>query len=100
MASIADSISGKEDWFEKFLRFGLIAKGVVYCLLGILTVMTAVGLRGDNTGKTEAFQMIYKQPFGKIILALLAIGLFGYVTLRFFQCFKDIDKKGNDLKGI
>lgn len=94
------SILHKEEWFEKFFRFGLISKGIVYCLLGILTVMTAVGLRGDNAGKEEAFKMIYDQPFGKILLALLSLGLFGYVTLRLFQCFKDIDKKGNDFKGI
>ena len=90
----------KKEWFEKFLRFGFISKGVVYCLLGILTVMAAIGLRGDNGSKEQAFKLIYDQPFGKVILAILTIGLLGYVTLRFFQCFKDSDGKGNDVKGL
>ena len=90
----------KEKWFERFLRFGLISKGVVYCLFGLIAVMAAAGLSADKASKTETLKMIYDQPFGKIILAILLIGLLGYVTLRSFQCFKDSDSKGDSMKGL
>ena len=90
----------KEKWVDKFLRFGLLSKGIVYCLIGILALMAAIGLSGENASQTEAVKLIYEQPFGKILLAIVALGLFGYVTLRFFQAFKDIDGKGNNAKGI
>jgi hypothetical protein len=90
----------KEKWFEKFARYGLASKGVVYCLMGLLSVLAALGLNQEKGDKAEAFKVIYRQPFGRIILILIAIGLFGYVMLRMFQAFKDIDNKGTDLKGI
>jgi hypothetical protein len=90
----------KEQWMQKFFRFGLISKGLVYCLLGLLTFMTAIGLSTEKASKKDAFNFIYEQPFGKILLALIAIGLFGFVMLRLFQAFKDIDNHGKDAKGI
>ena len=88
----------KEKWIENFARFGIVSKGVVYCLIGILTAMAAFGLQGKKAGKTDAFNLIYEQPFGKILLLIVACGLLGYVTWRFFQAFRDIDHKGNDAK--
>jgi hypothetical protein len=88
----------KEKWTERFARFGIISKGIVYCLIGILTTMAALGLRGENASKDEAFKVIYDQPLGKILLIIIACGLFGYVTWRFFQSVYDIDYKGTDAK--
>jgi hypothetical protein len=94
------AFSTKEQWLQKFFRFGLISKGVVYCLLGLLTVMAAIGLSTDKASKKDAFNFIYAQPFGKVLLALVAIGLIGFVTLRLFQSIKDIGHHGSDAKGI
>jgi hypothetical protein len=90
----------KEKLLDRFLRFGLIAKGVVYCLFGIVAVLAAFGLSREKASKTEALKLIYEQPFGQVILVVILIGIAGYVTLRVFQSFKDIDQKGNDLRGI
>jgi hypothetical protein len=90
----------KENWFEKFARFGLVCKGIVYCLMGILSVLAAFGLSREKGDKAEAFKVIYEQPFGKLVLVAIGAGLLGYVMLRIFQAFKDIDNKGKDMKGI
>lgn len=90
----------KETWLQHFTRFGLIAKGVVYCLMGMLTIMAALGLSEKKGDKEEAFKVVYEQPFGKIVLAIIAIGLLGYVTLRFFQTFADTDHRGNNAQGL
>lgn len=90
----------KEKLLQQFARFGFVSKGVVYCLMGVLTVMTALGLSNRKGNKTEAFKMIYDQPFGKILLIIIAVGLLGYVTLRVFQTFLDTDNKGKDAKGV
>jgi hypothetical protein len=92
-----DSI--KEKWTERFARFGIFSKGFVYLMIGILTVMAAAGLGGEKASKSEALKVIYEQPFGKILLIIIAFGLFGYVTWRFFQSVFDIDYKGNDANG-
>lgn len=102
MSSLTSAFSDrpKDQWFEKFARFGLIAKGIVYFLMGTLSVLAAFGLSRDKGDKEEAFMFIYEQPFGRFLLIGIAVGLFGYVMLRMFQSFKDTENKGSGLKGI
>lgn len=102
MSGILSTFShqSKENWFEKFARFGLVSKGIVYCLMGIISVLAAFGLSQENGDKAEAFELIYGQPFGQVLLVIIALGLLGYAMLRFFQAFKDVNNKGNDMKGI
>ncbi|HEY0739901.1 MAG TPA: DUF1206 domain-containing protein [Chryseosolibacter sp.] len=102
MNIISGTLSGakKERLLQRFARFGLASKGVVYCLMGVLTVLAALGLNSQKGNKNEAFKVVYDQPFGKVLLIIIAIGLCGYVTLRVFQAFFDIDDKGKDAKGI
>lgn len=97
---IDGAIDRNAHWFERYFRFGLISKGVVYCMTGIIATLAAIGYSRKNAGKSEIFQFIYEQPFGRIILGVIAVGLFGYCLLRFFQCFKDIDNKGDSATGF
>ena len=85
---------------ESFARFGYAAKGFVYGAIGILALLAAFNVGGDTTDTTGALQAIAKQPFGKILLALIAVGLIGYVLWRFIQAIKDPQNKGTDTKGI
>lgn len=90
----------KEQWLQRFARFGFACIGIVYCLMGILTVFAALGLSAKKGDKSEAFKFVYDQPFGKFLLVAIAIGMAGYVTLRVFQAFFDTENKGSDAKGI
>jgi hypothetical protein len=85
---------------EYFARAGIVAKGVVYCLIGLLTSLTAVGIRQQKMDQTDTFKLIHEQPFGKILLVIIATGLFGYVMWRSFQAIQDIDHKGKNSKAI
>lgn len=101
MSGLTSAFSdSKEKWFEKFARFGLVSKGIVYFLMGSLSVLAAFGLSREKGDKAEAFKVIYEQPLGQFMLVAIAAGLFGYVMLRLFQAFKDTENKGKDLKGL
>lgn len=84
---------------EALARFGYITRGFVYALIGILTLCAAFGIGGKTTGTNGALQMIARQPFGRILLALFVVGLLGYVFWRFVQAIKDPGNKGIDCKG-
>ena len=100
MANFTSALSDSKDkWFEKFARFGLVSKGIVYLLMGTLSVLAAFGLSTDKGDKEEAFKFIYEQPFGKFLLIAIALGLLGYVMLRCFQAFKNTENKSSDVKG-
>ncbi|MEH1895281.1 MAG: DUF1206 domain-containing protein [Nostoc sp.] len=87
-------------WVERLGRFGYVSKGVVYGIVGILAAQAAFGRGGKTTDTQGALQTIVNQPFGKFLLALVAIGLIGYVIWRFVQAIKDPENKGNDAKGL
>src|SRR3954471_24011549 len=68
--------------FEWFARAGLVARGVVYLIIGVLSVKLAVGDGGKTTDQQGALATIAKQPLGTVLLVLVAIGLAGYACWR------------------
>jgi hypothetical protein len=90
-------------WVKNMARFGLTAKGVVYCLVGILAFMAAFEIGGKSeqgSDKSGVFQFILEQSYGRILLAIIALGLLCYTIWRFIQAFKDTENKGDNAKGI
>jgi hypothetical protein len=93
--------SKSKDWIEKLARFGFAAKGAIYVLIGILAVMAALNMGSNQqASRSGAMQLIFEQPFGKILGWLVVIGLIGYVIWRLFQAIMNPDHKSNDAKGI
>ncbi|MEZ4239101.1 MAG: DUF1206 domain-containing protein [Myxococcota bacterium] len=78
---------------------GYIAKGAIYSLIGILAFQTAIGRGGDTTSSQGALEHVGNQPFGQVLLWLLAIGVFGYAMWRFVDGFLDASDRGSDAKG-
>lgn len=90
----------RSQWVERLARFGYISKGIVYAIVGLLAVQVAFGTGGRTTDTKGALQTIVNQPFGKFLLALVAIGLIGYVIWRFIQAIQDPEHQGHDAKGL
>ncbi|MDQ1613224.1 MAG: hypothetical protein QOG00_3155 [Pyrinomonadaceae bacterium] len=91
---------GKHPWVERLARFGYAAKGVVYIVVGALATLAALGMGGETTGTKGAMRSIVRQPFGRVMLGVVAFGLLGYVIWRLVQAITDADDKGTDAKGI
>lgn len=81
-------------------KIGYVAKGIVYSITGILAFMEVFGSGGQKAGKLQVLDFLEKQTFGKVILALLGIGLVCYAVWRFMQSLLDPEGIGNDIKGI
>lgn len=86
-------------WVERLARLGYLTKGIVYAIVGVLAVQAAFGAGGQTTDTKGALGTIASQPFGKFLLALLTVGLIGYVIWRFVQAVQDPEHKGDDAKG-
>lgn len=67
-------------WTDRLGRVGLVARGVVYLVIGALAVQVAAGRSGARTDKEGALQAVVEQPFGRVLLGLLALGLLAYVA--------------------
>jgi hypothetical protein len=71
--------------FEWLARAGLVARGVIYAVIGILAIKLALGDGGKTANQNGALDTIAKQPFGKVLLVLVAIGLAGYAIWRLLR---------------
>jgi Domain of Unknown Function (DUF1206) len=71
--------------FEALARAGLVARGVIYAIIGILAIKLALGDGGKTANQNGALDTIAKQPFGKVLLILMTIGLAGYAIWRLLR---------------
>ncbi|WP_156151337.1 DUF1206 domain-containing protein [Domibacillus indicus] len=87
-------------WIRRFGRFGHMAKGTVYALVGLLALLSAAGMGGGTTGTSGALSTVADEPFGQLLLWLIGIGLIGYVIWELLKSIKDVEHNGTDAKGI
>ena len=78
----ASSAPGHSDWKETLGRVGLVGKGVLYTVIGLLAVQLALGDASSDQGTTGAIQWIAEQPFGRFLLVALTVALFALAGWR------------------
>ena len=69
-------------WPERLARLGLAARGVLYIVIGILAVRIAFGRGQDKASQSGALQEVAEQPFGRVLVWIIAAGLVGYALWR------------------
>ncbi|QDV47465.1 hypothetical protein Enr13x_73740 [Stieleria neptunia] len=87
-------------WIESLGRAGHLAKGIVYFIIGFLAFQLAIGAGGEISGSRDAIREIGQQPFGRVLLGVVSIGLLGYTAWRWVQAGKDTEGVGQDVKGV
>jgi hypothetical protein len=92
--------AGQSPWVERLGRAGLVAKAVLYAVIGILAIQVARGGREESPDKGGALRTIAEQPYGKALLVLLALGLAAYALWRLAQAILDRDAEGEGPKGL
>jgi hypothetical protein len=92
----------KEDvapWIERFARVGYVAKAILYATVGILAAGAALG-NGQTTDTRGAMMKLVDAPFGRTLMIVTALGLFGYAAWRCISAVVDAERRGNDAKGV
>ncbi|NVB77290.1 MAG: DUF1206 domain-containing protein [Kofleriaceae bacterium] len=88
-------------WVERLARLGFIAKAVLYMTIGVLASAAALRLGGTPAqGQRGAMGALVDAPLGRVLLAVIAAGLFGYAAWRFIDAVTDPEGNGRDAKGI
>jgi len=86
--------------FETLARGGYMARGVVYGMLGGLALASALWGGSDAEGASDALSSLLGLPFGRILLGLVAVGLFGYVAWKLAQGLLNADNRPDNIKGF
>jgi hypothetical protein len=68
-----------KEWTIRFGRFGLAARGVVFGVMGLFLIIAALQHNPDQAkGLGGALQELSQQPYGQVLLGVVAIGLVSY----------------------
>jgi len=67
---------------ETLGRIGFAARGVVYLLIGWITLLIALAHRAGEADRTGALELVAGKPFGFVVLWFLAAGFAGMAAWR------------------
>jgi Domain of Unknown Function (DUF1206) len=82
--------------FEWLARAGFAARGLIYGIIGVLAIKLAVGAGGTTTNQQGALKTIAHQPFGRVLLILVVIGLAGYSLWRLMHALLGYGPEDSD----
>lgn len=63
-------------------RVGILAYGLTHLIIGVLALQVAMGQGGEQASQSGAFQAVAQQPFGRILLWVLAVGFVAAAVWR------------------
>ena len=85
---------------EPLARLGYASKALIYTIMGYLALAAAMRQGGRVTDMYGALRALLGNPLGRILLVVLAIGLWGYAVWRVLDAIRDPDRHGTDFKGL
>jgi Domain of Unknown Function (DUF1206) len=85
---------------ERLARLGYASIGIVYMLVGGFAVAAGLHRRGTTGSQKDAFALILRQPFGRVALTVVALGVIGYALWRYVSSVTDTEHRGSDPKGL
>ncbi len=88
------------DLLEMTARFGYGARGFVYLSVGAIALLSAMDRVGDALGSRGAVAWLADQPYGRVWLVLLGLGLWAFVIWRVLQAVFDADREGTGRRAL
>ena len=87
-------------WVSRVVRLGYLAKGLIYSLIGVLALRVAFGMSGGRlTDPSGVLRTLLSQQFGRLMLAIIGIGIVGYAAYYIFEAAADLRGPGGGKRG-
>ena len=100
MAVLEAKQAASSRWVERLARFGLLAQGISFGLVGVLAIMLALGQGGKATDREGALRTIATDGLGRFVVIVLAIGFGSYALWRLAQAVlgHEVEEPGGKAK--
>jgi Domain of Unknown Function (DUF1206) len=85
---------------ELLERLGYVVRGTLYAVMGLLALKIVLSVAGGQaTDLTGSLVVLVSNPFGKLVLIVVAIGLAAYSLWGFTRAIYDPLHRGTDASG-
>jgi hypothetical protein len=92
--------AARSPWARGLARWGLVSRGVMYALVGLLALKVALLGRGHTPDRHSALATIVDEPFGRVLLSAIAVGLAGYALWQFARAALGGNLEGGEDESI
>jgi uncharacterized protein DUF1206 len=92
--------ASNSEWLERLVRVGLVAYGVVHLLVAWLALQLAFGDHSGAANQQGALHALARQPFGRVLLWVVAIGLFALALWQITEVFWGHAREDNPKRGF
>jgi Domain of Unknown Function (DUF1206) len=75
------------------VRVGMVAYGVVHLTIAWLGIQLSFGDHSGATSRNGALRQLAQQPFGKVVVWVVAVGMFALVVWKLLEAFVDATTK-------
>jgi hypothetical protein len=94
------AVSTLDTVLKWMIRLGYVVRGIIYLLPGIVALRLALGQPGGEMSQITAIQTIGREPFGRILLIGVGLGLAGYALWGVIRAIFDPLRKGRSPGGL
>lgn len=81
--------------FRALSRIGLVARAVIYMLIGWIAILVAIGHSSHQPNQEGALQLLAGKPYGSVSLWILGIGFAGYALWRLSEAAFGVAGEGS-----
>jgi hypothetical protein len=95
MADVSDQAEqlGREahdsEWTDRAVRVGMVAYGIVHLTIAWLGIQLALGDHSGAASRNGALNQLAQQPFGEVVVWVVAVGMFLLVVWKLLEAFVD-----------
>jgi fumarate reductase subunit D len=77
------------EWMDRAVQVGMVAYGIVHLTIAWLGIQLALGENSGSASRNGALKQLAQQPFGKVVVWVVAVGMFLLVIWKLVEAFID-----------
>jgi hypothetical protein len=106
MADVSDQAeqlgrrADNSEWTDRAVRIGMVAYGIVHLTIAWLGIQLALGDHSGSASRNGALKQLAQQPFGEVVVWVVAIGMFLLVLWKLLEAFIDFTLEDGAKKAL